>query len=103
MAQVRRTVGSTTPLEVWFQGEIRIGQKNKLTYLWARKGSRPRLAHDQRAQSANLFGAICPARGAGGGLVLPHCNTAATQLHLDEIATQIAPATHAILILDQAG
>ena len=82
---------------------MRVGQKNKLTYLWARKGSRPRLAHDQRTQSAYLFGAVCPARGAGAGLVLPHCNTAAMQLHLDEIATQIAPAAHAILILDQAG
>jgi hypothetical protein len=30
---------------------MRVGQKNKLTYLWARKGSRPRAMHDQRTQS----------------------------------------------------
>ena len=29
-----------TPVEVWFQDEMRVGQKNKLTYRWARKGSR---------------------------------------------------------------
>ena len=29
-----------TPVEVWFQDEMQIGQKNKLTYRWARKGSR---------------------------------------------------------------
>ena len=55
---------------------MRIGQKNKLNYRWARKGSRPRAAHDQRTQSTYLFGAVCPERGAGSGLVLPVCNIA---------------------------
>jgi hypothetical protein len=35
--------------------------------------------------------------------VLPACNSEAMQLHLDEIATKVAPGAHAILILDQAG
>ena len=67
-----------------------MGQKNKLTYRWARKGSRPRAAHDQRTQSTYLFGAVCPERGAGAALVLPTCNTEAMQLHLEEIATNRA-------------
>lgn len=74
-----------------------------MTYLWARRGTRPRLDHDQRTQSTYLFGAICPERGAGAALVLPRCNTLAMQLHLDEIAGRVAPGAHAILILDQAG
>lgn len=82
---------------------MRVGQKNKLTYRWARKGTRPRAAHDQRTHSAYLFGAICPARGAGAALVLPACNTQAMQLHLDEIAGHVTQGAHAILILDQAG
>jgi hypothetical protein len=53
------------PKEVWFQDEMRVGQKNKLTYRWARKGSRPRAAHDQRTQSTYLFGAVCPERRVG--------------------------------------
>ena len=80
-----------------------MGQKNKLTYRWARKGSRPRAVHDQRTQSTYLFGAVCPELGTGAALVLPACNTEAMQLHLDEIATKVAPGAHAILILDQAG
>jgi hypothetical protein len=88
---------------VWFQDEMRVGQKNKITYRWARTGSRPRADHDQRTQSAYLFGAVCPERGTGAALVLPACNTQAMQLHLDEIATEVAPGAHAILILDQAG
>jgi hypothetical protein len=82
---------------------ILVAPLNKLTYRWARKGSRPRAAHDQRTQSTYLFGAICPERGAGAALVLPACNTEAMQLHLDEIATKITPGAHAILLLDQAG
>jgi hypothetical protein len=33
---------------------------------------------------------------------MPRCNTAAMNLHLAEIATQIAPGAHAALIVDQA-
>jgi hypothetical protein len=63
---------------------MRIGQKNKLTYRWARKGSRPRATHDQRTESTYLFGAVCPERGTGAALVLPTCNSEAMQLHLKE-------------------
>ena len=82
---------------------MRVGQKNKLTYCWAKKGSRPRIAHDQRTQWAYLFGAICPERGTGAGLALPVCNTEAMQLHLDEIAREVTPGAHAVLLADQAG
>jgi hypothetical protein len=103
VAEVRAKLAPGAPIEVWFQDEMRVGQKNKLTYRWARKGSRPRASHDQRTQSTYLFGAVCPQRGAGAALVLPACNTEAMQLHLDEIATNVTPGAHAILILDQAG
>jgi hypothetical protein len=96
VAEIRAALAPGTPLEVWFQDEMRVGQKNKLTYRWARKGSRPRAAHDQRTQSTYLFGAVCPERGAGAALVLPACNCEAMQLHLDEIATKVAPGAHAI-------
>src|SRR5271167_2569075 len=76
---------------------------NKLTYRWARTGSRPRAIHDQRTQSTYLFGAVCPEHGTGAALVLPFCNTEAMQLHLDEIAARVTAGAHAILILDQAG
>jgi hypothetical protein len=34
---------------------------------------------------------------------MPRCNTEAMNLHLAEIATQIAPGAHAALLVDQAG
>ena len=60
-------------------------------------------AKDQRTASATLFGAICPKDGKGAALVLPRCDTEAMNLHLAEIAAQIAPGAHAALLVDQAG
>jgi hypothetical protein len=103
VAEVQATLPSGVPIEIWFQDEMRVGQKNKLTYRWARTGSRPRAVHDQRTQSTYLFGAVCPERGAGAGLVLPACNREAMQRHLDTIAPAVSVGAHAILLCDRAG
>ncbi len=90
-------------MELWWQDEARIGQENKITRRWARRGTQPIAPSDQRTKSAYNFGAICPARDVGAGLVLPRCNTHAMQSHLEEISSQVAPGAHAVLLLDQAG
>jgi hypothetical protein len=82
---------------------MRVGQKNGLVRQWARRGSRPRQPKDQRYQSAYLFGAICPARGAGAALVLPAANSRAMQAHLEEISRTVRRGAHAVLLLDRAG
>ena len=96
-------VAKGQPVEIWFQDEARIGQKNGRVRQWARRGSRPRQPADQRYDSAYLFGAICPARGTGAGLALPYADTEAMQLHLDEISRTVARGAHAVLLLDRAG
>ena len=103
MKAVRSKLPANTVMEIWWQDEARIGQKTKLTRRWAPRGSRPTAPKDQRTKSAYIFGAICPARGVGAGLVLPRCNTQAMQWHLDEISSQVAPGAHAVLIVDRAG
>ncbi len=103
MAEIRAKRAGGKRIELWFQDEARVGQKNKITRRWARRGSRPRAPHDQRTKWAYIFGAICPAEGKGAGLVMPWCDTAAMQAHLIEISAMVAPDAHAILILDQAG
>lgn len=90
-------------IEIWFQDEARIGQKNGLVRQWARRGTRPTQPADQRYESAYLFGAICPARGVGAGLALPFADTEAMQLHIDEIARHVAKGAHAVLLMDRAG
>ena len=85
------------------QDEARIGQENKITRRWAKRGKRPSAPKDQRTCSAYIFGAICPARGVGAGLVLPRCNTDAMNLHLTEFSVAVATDAHAVLMVDQAG
>jgi transposase len=91
------------PIEIWFQDEARVGQKNKITRRWAKRGTRPSAPRDQRTASAYIFGAICPSEGKGAGLVLPSCNSEAMALHLAEISLAVAPGAHALVLLDQAG
>ena len=94
---------AATPIEIWFQDEARIGQKNGQVRQWAKRGTRPRQPADQRYDNAYLFGAICPARGVGAALALPYADTEAMQLHLDEISRHVAKGAHAVLLLDRAG
>lgn len=121
MAAVAADLPAETVIEVWWQDEARVGQKNGITRRWAelarghgersstgwpaegKRGTRPTAPKDQRTASAYLFGAICPARGIGAGLALPRCTTAAMQAHLAEISQAVAPGAHAVLLLDQAG
>ena len=56
MAEIVTTLPAETPLEVWFQDEMRLGQKNPRTRCWARRGSRPVAIQDLRTASAYLFG-----------------------------------------------
>lgn len=103
ITEIADTLPPGTPVELWFQDEMRIGQKNTTVYQWARRGTRPRQPADQRYESVYLFGALCPARDTGAALVLPMANTKAMVHHLAEISATVAPGSHAIILLDQAG
>jgi transposase len=92
-----------TSIEVWFQDEMRVGQKNSLVYQWAEKGTRPRQPKDQRYENAYLFGAVCPSRDTGAAIIMPYANTAAMRKHLEEISDNVAPGAHAMVIVDKAG
>jgi hypothetical protein len=82
---------------------MRVGQKGTLTRVWAETGSRPTAPRSDGYQSVYLFGAVCPGRDLGCALILPHCDTAAMALFLDELGAHVAPGAHAVLMLDGAG
>ena len=91
-------------IEIWFQDEARIGQKNKITRRWAGRGTRPSRPRDQRTASTYIFGvAVCTKEGKGGG-----SDTARLQYRGDEsapcveIAAAIATSAHAVLIVEKA-
>ena len=105
-ARVLETVSKlalATSIEVWFQDEMRVGQKNSLVYQWAKKGTRPRQPKDQRYENVYVFGAVCPSRDTGVAIIMPYANTEAMRKHLKEISNAVAPGAHALVILDQAG
>ncbi|WP_376100251.1 IS630 family transposase [Roseomonas sp. CCTCC AB2023176] len=91
------------PIEVWRQHEARIGQRGTLARVWAEGGSRPPAPKDCRSSWAYLFGAVCPARGTGVGLMLPYANAGAMNVHLAEIGREVAPGALAVLVLDGTG
>jgi transposase len=82
---------------------MRVGPKGTVRRVWAAKGRRPRVPRALGFKWTDLFGAVCPARGAAAGLVLPVANAAAMALHLQEIGAQVAPGARAVVVLDQAG
>ncbi len=98
-----KNIPDSTPIEIWFQDEARIGQKNGLVYQWAKRGSRPRQPKDQRYTSCYIFGAICAARNTGVALVMPYADSLAMQSHLDEISKSVDAGAHGVVVMDGAG
>jgi hypothetical protein len=103
LATIRAGLPDGTRIELWWQDEARVGQKNKIARRWARRGTRPRAPHDQRTRSVYIFGAICPQEGKGAALVLPRCDTQAMSLHLAEVAQAVAPGAPGVMLMDRAG
>ncbi len=103
MKAIRARLPAGTAIEVWWQDEARVGQKNTLPRRWARRGTRPSAPNCQRTAYAYIFEAICREKGKGAGLVLPRCGSEAMNLHLAEISRSVAPRAHAVLMLDGAG
>lgn len=58
---------------------------------------------DQRRDWAYIFGAVCPAREVGVGLVLPEANAEAMNLHLAAVSRAVASDAFAVMLLDGAG
>src|SRR5215204_802330 len=96
-------VAAGKPVEIWFMDEARVGQQGTLPRVWAKRGTRPRALRDRRYAWAWLFGAVCPERGVGAAVVLPHVNIEAMNAHLAEIGRRVAEGSHAVLVLDRAG
>ena len=90
-------------VEIWFQDEMRYGEKTSVTRRWSLKASAPRQLKQIGFRNTHLYGALNPISGERVGLVNPGCNTEAMNIHLDLISQRIGPGRHALLILDQAG
>ena len=70
--------------------------------MWAEKGTRSRIVKQQQFISAYIFGAVCPERDFGVGLILPYSNTETMLIHLEHISATIPKGKHAAIIMDKA-
>jgi len=75
VAEIAAGAARGKQVEIWFRDEARIGQKNKITRRWAKRGTRPSAPHDQGTGSAYIFGAICSKFGKAAAVVMPWCDT----------------------------
>ena len=103
------------PVEIGWQDAAGVGQQGRLTRLWDAPLGRARIPpaapKDCRYAWACLFGAVCPARGVGAGLVLPAANAAMINLHLagdrrstrGQISSPVSAGAQAVVIMDGAG
>lgn len=90
-------------MQLWCEDEARVGQKGRTCHRWYQRGERPPGLADKRFESLYLFAACRPGTDQAFALALPQATTAAMSLFLASFAQQLAPGTHAVLILDQAG
>ena len=90
-------------LQLWCEDEARVGQKGRVCHRWYERGVRPPGLADKRFESLYLFAACRPGTDEAFALALPRATTEAMHIFLADFARQLAPATHAVLLLDQAG
>ena len=64
---------------------------------------RPPGLADKRFESVYLFAACRPGTDQAFALALPEATTASMSLFLARFAQELAPGTHAVLLLDRAG
>ena len=62
LKEIRTGLDDGVELEVRWQEEVRIVQKNKIARRWAKPGTCPSAPYDQRKTSAYIFSAIYPIR-----------------------------------------
>ena len=83
--------------------EARFGQQGTITRVWARRGSRRRRMRQNGRASLSVLTAVCAARGAAFGLIMPELNTAVVNLFLEQFSRELPAGVHAVLIWDGAG
>ena len=74
-----------------------------MTRKWARKGSRPPAIKQTQYDYLYVLGAACPATGKTAGLLAPTINTGVVNRFLVELAKEIDPGVHVVMIWDGAG
>jgi len=82
---------------------MRFGQQGTICRKWARKGSRPPAVKQTQYDYVYVIGAACPATGKTTGLLSPHINGGVINVFLEQMAREVDPDVHIVMVWDQAG
>lgn len=90
-------------LELWFQDEMRFGERNKTISQWKLRGTSYTQIQQTGFRNAYIFGSVNPESGQHVGLITNEISTEMMNLHLNHVSKAIQADHHVILIMDQAG
>lgn len=90
-------------VELWFQDEMRFGEKTPQSRRWSRKSLETRQIKNLGFRNSCIYGAVNPCTGEKVGLVYPGCNSDVMNIHLNLVSERIGADRHAIIIMDRAG
>lgn len=90
-------------LAVWFQDEMRYGNKTRITSAWKQAGTTWTQTKQIGFENKYIYGAVNPCSGEHVGLVFSECSTEAMNIHLELISQAIDDDCHVLLVMDQAG
>jgi transposase len=90
-------------IQVWCEDEMRFGQQGTVARKWPPTGSRPPAIKQTKYDWLYVIGAVCPGTGQSVGMIAPHIDAKIVSIFLQEMARQIDPDVHVVLVWDQAG
>ncbi len=89
-------------IEIWFQDEMRFGEKTKTSSQWKLCGTAYTELKQLGFRNQYIYGAINPTTGAHVGYVSNSVCTEIMNIHLDLISKAVSGDNHALIIMDQA-
>ena len=102
--QRSKLVSAGVEIELWWQDEARIGQKNKITHAGGPSVAHARLQSQRPAHQVGLhIRGHLPGQGQRRGPGDAPRDPPARNLHLAEISANVDPGAHAVILMDQAG
>ena len=82
---------------------MRFGQRGTLSRKWARKGSRPPAVKQTQYDYVYVIGDAYPSTGKTAGLLSPYINSGVMNVFLEQMAREIDPDVHVVMLWNQAG
>jgi transposase len=87
---------------VWYEDQMRFGQKGRLETVWGPRGSRPERPRQAEFESVHQYGAVDPSTGRLSAMFAPECNAEWMREHLRIFSAQLRGNEVAVLVHDNA-